>query len=190
MVVLRSYENEESGKFSLSVKTLSVIIFVGNNFRHLTKSRHFLPTKYQCRQKILPFLEFSEWHIKLNSMIQHPEVEVKICSVSKVFMCQARFTGFVYIMLIQGQSVHCWIFYQMVELISTTDWYTWKVYFVFWVNHVAFKLHRLFTFLPPKHSVHPKALYCALDKTKPLFVDERFFSRLLKDSSHKNVYYG
>ena len=75
-------------------------------------------------------------------------------------MCQACFTGFVDIMLMQGQSVHCWTSYQTFKLISATDWCTCKVYFVFWVNHVAFKLHRLFTFLPPKRSVYPKALHC------------------------------
>ena len=51
-------------------------------------------------------------------------------------------------------------FDQTFKLITATDWYTSKTYFVFWVNHVAFKLQRLFTFLPPKHSVYPKALPC------------------------------
>ena len=59
--------------------------FVGNNFRRYyflsviifitwRKVRDILPTKNYCRRKILPFLEFCEWHIKLNSTIlpQHP----------------------------------------------------------------------------------------------------------------------
>ena len=65
---------------TLSVKPLSVITFVDITFLSVIifitwrKVRDILPTKNYCRRKILPFLEFCEWHIKLNSTIlpQHP----------------------------------------------------------------------------------------------------------------------
>ena len=97
--------------------------------------------------------------------------------MSKVSLFQACFTGFVYIMLMQRESAHCWTFYQTLKLISTTDWHTRKIYFLFSVNHVAFKLHRLFTFLPPKHSVYPKALYCTRWNQTTLIGWEIDFSR-------------
>ena len=81
------------------------------------------------------------------------------CFTSSVYNMLMQ-TSSVYNMLMQWQSLHCWTFYPTFKPVSTTDWYTWKVYFVFWVNHVAFKLHCLSTFLPPKHSVYPKALHC------------------------------
>ena len=63
---------------TLSVKTLSVIILFGINFSSVIifviwrKIRHFSSTKNWCWQKILPFLEFCWWYIKLSSTIRHP----------------------------------------------------------------------------------------------------------------------
>ena len=62
-------------------------------------------------------------------------------------------------------------FDQTFKLITATDWYTSKTYFVFWVNHVAFKLQRLFTFFL-QSIVFIRRHYLALDETNPLLVDD------------------